>query len=147
MGISRYRSLEDTPYNFTGAAGKVQRVNAGATALENERVGVAHVKILTDATTIAVDASLGDLFTVILGGNRTMGAPTNPVNGQKIMFKIEQDGTGSRTLSWNAIFRFSTDIPAPTITTASGDYDYVGFIYNSTDTKWDCIALVQGFAS
>src|SRR5512142_3555486 len=33
------------------------------------------VVALTDATTIAVDASLGNDFSVTLGGNRTLGAP------------------------------------------------------------------------
>lgn len=100
---------------------------------------------LTDAATIAVDAARGNTFRVTLGGNRAMGAPTNPLKNQKIIFKIYQDGTGSRTLTWNAIFRFSTDIPSPTLSTAAGALDYVGFIYNEADNKWDCIALVQGF--
>ena len=39
---------------------------------------------LTDAATIATDASLGNLFRVTLGGNRTLGNPTNPVDGQKV---------------------------------------------------------------
>lgn len=100
---------------------------------------------LTDAATIAVDASLGNLFTVTLGGNRTLGAPTNPKQGQVIIFRITQDGTGSRTLAYNAIYRFSTDIPSPTLSTGGGDVDYLGFIYNEADTKWDCIGKVFGF--
>jgi len=100
---------------------------------------------LTDAATIAVDASLGNLFRVTLGGNRTMGAPTNPHDGQMIMFRIKQDVTGTRTLAWNAIYRFPAAIPSPTITPTGGRFDYIGFIYNGTDTKWDCIALVQDY--
>lgn len=100
---------------------------------------------LTEAATINLDASAGNTFTVTLTGNRTMGAPSNPTRNQKIIFRITQDGTGSRTLTWNAIYRFSTDIPSPTLSTGAGDIDYIGFIYNQQDTKWDCIALVQGF--
>lgn len=100
---------------------------------------------LTDAATIAVDASLGNLFTVTLGGNRTLGAPTNPKMGQMIVFRFTQDGTGTRTLAYNAIYRFSTDIPSPTLSTGGGDVDYLGFIYNDADTKWDCIGKVFGF--
>lgn len=55
---------------------------------------------LTDAATIAVDASLGDHAEVTLGGNRAIGTPTNPVDGQEITFSILQDGTGGRTLTW-----------------------------------------------
>jgi len=100
---------------------------------------------LTDAATISVDASKGNLFTVTLGGNRTLGAPTNPKKGQMIVFRITQDGTGSRTLAYNAIYRFSTDIPSPTLSTGGGDVDYLGFIYNDADSKWDCIGKVFGF--
>lgn len=96
---------------------------------------------LTDAATIATDASLGNTFTVTLGGNRTMGAPTNPVNGQRILYRIRQDGTGSRTLGWNAAFRFSTTRPSPTLTTTINRTDYIEFIYNSTDSKWDVINI------
>lgn len=60
---------------------------------------------LTDAATIAVDASKGRAYAVTLAGNRTMGAPTNPRTGQRISFEIIQDGTGGRTLAWNAAFK------------------------------------------
>ena len=36
---------------------------------------------LTDAATIATDANLSNTFTVTLGGNRTLGNPTNMTNG------------------------------------------------------------------
>jgi hypothetical protein len=100
---------------------------------------------LTDAATIALDASLGKEFTVTLGGNRTLGAPTNPTDGQKIIVRVKQDGTGSRTLAYNAIYRFSTDVPSPTLTTTAAKTDYLGFIYNATDSKWDCLAVNKGF--
>lgn len=100
---------------------------------------------LTDAATISVDASMGNLFTVTLGGNRTLGAPTNGKQGQMIVFRIAQDATGSRTLAFNSVYRFSTDIPSPTLSTAANAIDYLGFIYNEADSKWDCIGKVFGF--
>ena len=100
---------------------------------------------LTDAATITVNAASGDLQTVTLGGNRTMAAPTNPVNGQMLMFKLKQDATGSRTVTWNAIYQFTTDLPSPTLSTAANISDYVGFIYDSVSTKWNCIAYALGY--
>lgn len=100
---------------------------------------------LTDAATITVNAAAGDLQTVTLGGNRTMAAPTNPVNGQMLMFKLKQDATGSRTVTWNAIYQFTTDLPSPTLSTAANISDYVGFIYDSVSTKWNCIAYALGY--
>lgn len=100
---------------------------------------------LTDAATIAVDASLGNHFRVTLGGNRTLGAPTNPLDGQKVIFEIIQDGSGSRTLAYNAVFVFSTDIPVPVLSIAASARDFLGFVYNSTSAKWYLLAVVKGF--
>lgn len=102
------------------------------------------VVTLTDAATIATDASLGDVFTVTLGGNRTLGAPTNPTNGQKCIWRIRQDATGSRTLAYNAAFRFSTSVTSPTLSLTAAKTDYIGAIYNSTDSKWDVVAVDLG---
>jgi hypothetical protein len=62
---------------------------------------------LTDAATIAVDFETGRNFTVTLGGNRTLGNPTNVQAGDSGVIYVIQDGTGSRTLAyasnWKAI--------------------------------------------
>ena len=100
---------------------------------------VAAVVALTDGATIATDASQGNTFSVTLGGNRTMANPTNPASGQKIVYRIRQDGTGSRTLSWGSAFRFAGGT-APTLTATANKTDYIGFVYHATDGKWDCIA-------
>ncbi len=57
------------------------------------------IDALTDASTIAVDMSVGNNFSVTLGGNRTLGNPTNLTAGQSGVIFITQDGTGSRTLT------------------------------------------------
>jgi len=100
---------------------------------------------LVDAATIVVDASLGQVFEITLGGNRVMGNPSNAVDGRKIIFRVYQDGTGGRTLSWDTNYRFSTDLPQPTLSTAIGALDYFGFMYNGTASKWDYLAEVKGF--
>lgn len=103
---------------------------------------------LTDATTILVDASKGSLFTVTLGGNRTMGVPSNPTEGQMILFRIKQDTTGSRLIStWTATngYKFGATVAQPVLSTAASAVDYVGFIYNSTNNIWHCLAYALGF--
>jgi len=60
---------------------------------------------LTDAATIAVNAALGNVATVTLGGARTMGAATGMIVGQLLLFIVIQDGTGGRTLN------FATNYP------------------------------------
>jgi hypothetical protein len=104
------------------------------------------VTVLTDAATITSNCDTTDIGTVVLAGNRTLGAPSgNPQNGQRIQYRVRQDATGSRTLGYNAIFRFGTDVTSPTLTTAAAKTDYLLFEYNSTDARWDCISVVKGY--
>lgn len=100
---------------------------------------------LVDGPTITTDVSTGDIFAVTLGGNRTLGAPINPTSGQRIMWRFRQDSTGSRTLAFDAIFRFSSDIPSPTLSAGPHAVDYMGCIYNRDDNRWDVLAIAQGY--
>lgn len=103
---------------------------------------------LTDAATIAVDAAAGTLLRVTLTASRTMGVPSNPKDGQLIMFEITQGGTGSYTITWTSGaggYLFGTALPAPTLGTAVGAYDYVGFRYKASANRWVCLAALGGF--
>lgn len=102
---------------------------------------------LTDAATITVDASQSNHFRVTLAAaGRTMANPTNLTDGQKILFEIIQDGTGSRTITtWSSTYAFGTDVPSPTLTTTASKRDFIGFVYNSTAAKLYCIAFVRGY--
>jgi hypothetical protein len=88
---------------------------------------------LTDEATITWDAETQDVAKVTLAGNRTLSAPTNGTNGQFISILVIQDGTGSRTLTWNAVYEFKDDT-APTLTTTASKGDVFVFRYNGS--KW-----------
>ena len=89
---------------------------------------------LTDGATISWDVSTSPVAKVTLGGNRTISAPSNSAGaGQFISLLVIQDGTGSRTLTWNAVYEFASDT-APTLTTTGGKGDLFVFRYNGT--KW-----------
>ena len=77
---------------------------------------------LSDGATIAVDLSSGINFSVTLGGNRTLGNPTNAKAGQMGRIRVVQDGTGSRTLAFGANYEFVGG-SAPTISTGAADED------------------------
>jgi hypothetical protein len=101
--------------------------------------------VLTDGATITPDADVTDIGKVTIAGNRTMAAPSGtPVAGQKLILRVKQDATGSRTMTWNSIYRFAGG-SAPALTTTASKTDYLGFIYNSDDTKWDCLAFKANF--
>ncbi len=113
--------------------------------LTNKRI-TKRVVALTDGATITPDADVTDMGTVTIAANRTMAAPTGtPTGGQQLMLRIKQDGTGNRTITWNAIYRFSTDVPNPTLSTAATKTDYIGFQYNAADSTWDCLAVARGY--
>ena len=102
--------------------------------------------VLTDGATPALDASLGNYFTLAAAGNRTIAVPSNATNGQKIIIRHLASG-GARTLALNTGaggFRFGEDITALTETT-SGKTDYIGAIYSSIDSFWDVVGYMKGF--
>ena len=88
---------------------------------------------LTDQATVTWDASTQDVCKLTLGGNRTMAAPTNNTTGQFISILVIQDGTGSRTITCNAVYEFASDT-APTLTTTANLGDVFVFRYNGS--KW-----------
>jgi hypothetical protein len=88
---------------------------------------------LTDGSSITWNAATQDVAKVTLAGNRTLGAASNGTTGQFISLLIIQDGTGSRTLTWNAAYEFASDT-APTLTTTANLGDVFVFRYNGS--KW-----------
>lgn len=119
------------------------RTNLGAAA---QTPLVETVSTLTDGATPALDASLGNIFVLVAAGDRTIAVPTNATSGQKIVIRHNASG-GARTLALNTGangFRFGSDITALT-QTVSAKTDYIGCIWNSTDSKWDVVAYTKGF--
>ena len=88
---------------------------------------------LTDGATVTWDMSTQSVCKLTLGGNRTISAPTNGSTGQFASILVIQDGTGSRSLTWNAAYEFASDT-APTLTTTASLGDLFTFRYNGT--KW-----------
>ena len=88
-------------------------------------------QLLTDGATINWDVSLGSVATVTLGGNRVIAAPTNLKIGTYILHII-QDGTGSRTVTWNSVFKWPAGI-APVLTTTGNRRDLFSFVCDGTN--------------
>jgi hypothetical protein len=108
------------------------------------------VVTLTDAATIALDASQGNDFRVTLAGNRTLDAPawsapgTIP-DGLTIFVTPTQDVTGSRTLAYDAVYNFGTVGP-PTLTTTPDKSDILTFKYYASPGEWRYVgAQIAGF--
>ncbi len=102
------------------------------------------VVVLTDAATIATDASLGNVGDVTLTASRTMGAPTHPTDGQRFLWRIKQGGSGSYTITWDSAFDWGTG-GAPTLSTTVGKTDLCGGLYNAASAKWQMVPAALGF--
>ena len=70
--------------------------------------------------------------TLTLTGNTTFDAPTQMVDGAFYSLIIIQDGTGSRTASWNTVFKWAA-ATAPTLTTTASAKDI--FVWRSDGTN------------
>ena len=92
-----------------------------------------HITTLTDAATVALDFNDANMFMVTLGGNRTLAAPSNATAGQVGSIYVIQDGTGSRTLSYNTAWRFPAG-SVPVATTTASAVDLVVFNTRSATT-------------
>lgn len=90
---------------------------------------------LSDGTNIATNASAGNIFTVTLGGDRTLSNPTNLTDGMLLEWLIKQDGTGSRLLSYGSKFVWLATGTAPTLLTAPGSVDRILAVYIAADDK------------
>lgn len=106
------------------------------TSLINQGIAVAATSVagkytLIDGAVLLWDVTLGDVAQVTLGGNRTMSAPLHLVRGTYILH-VYQDSTGSRTITWNSVFKWVGGV-APVLTTTASAHDIFTFISDGTN--------------
>ena len=137
--------------SFTGAVGEVtvdttkdtmvvhDNSQAGGYAMANLKTAHEFTETqnfnattLTDASTISWDASANQVTSVTLGGNRTLGAASNQIDGGVYVISIIQDGTGSRTVTFNSNYKFVNGT-TPTLSTAANARDVLVFVSNGTN--------------
>ena len=83
------------------------------------------------STSDTIDWGAGQKQKSTLTGNctYTFTAPDGPCN---VMFKLIQDGTGSRTVTWPNTVKWPA-ATAPTLTTSANGVDIVAFYYDGTN--------------
>jgi len=121
---------EDNVKKFETASGGVSLTGGAA----------ANITALSDGSTITIDMATACHHSVTLGGNRTFAAPSNQVVGQAGSIFITQDGTGSRTASFNSAFKFAGGT-APTLSTAAGAVDRIDYIILSSNAIHCAVSL------
>ena len=95
---------------------------------------------VADTATLTPNISADDQFNITAQAQAlTVAAPTGtPVDGNKLIIRILDNGT-SRAITWNATYT-AIGTTLPTATTIN-KMVYVGCIYNSTNTRWDVVAV------
>ena len=133
-------------FNETGT-GNLQLQLGGSTKFEVASGGVSltggaasNITALSDGATITIDMATACHHSVTLGGNRTFAAPSNQVVGQSGSIFITQDGTGSRTASFNSAFKFASGV-APTLSTAANAIDRIDYIIKSSNVIQCAVSL------
>jgi hypothetical protein len=94
--------------------------------------------------TVDIDWNEGNTQHITLTGNITTLNFNNGVVGRRYTLILKQGGSGGYTVSWPATVRWSGG-NAPILTVTVGKTDYIGFIYNSVDSKYDGIAQILNF--
>jgi hypothetical protein len=122
--VSHSHAIADVSGLQTALDGKAS-MNAANTFTKHQGFGLA---TLTDAATISWDVSNAQAAKVTLGGNRTLGAPTNAIEGFTYILIVKQDATGGRTLAFDASILWP-DGEAPVIATGAGKKTILTFIY------------------
>ena len=124
--------------NNANATGGFATINGTAT-FTNKRIDPRTSSSASTAT-LTPDISSFDQYNLTAQAvGLTVAAPTGtPVDGNRLIIRILDNGTG-QTISWNATYTV-IGVTLPTTTTAN-KMVYVGCIYNSTNTRWDVVAV------
>jgi hypothetical protein len=124
--------------NNTNATGGFTTIDGTAT-LTNKRINPRTSSSASTAT-LTPDISANDQYNLTAQAvGLTVAAPTGtPVDGNRLTIRILDNGT-AQTISWNATYTV-IGVTLPTTTTAN-KMVYVGCIYNSTNTRWDVVAV------
>jgi hypothetical protein len=122
----------------TNAAGGFTTIDGTAT-LTNKRINPRTLSTASTAT-LTPDISLYDQYNLTAQASiLTVAAPIGtPVDGNKLIIRILNPGTGY-SITWNATYTvIGTTLPA---SMPPAKMIYVGCIYNSTNTRWDVVAV------
>jgi hypothetical protein len=132
-----------------GATGQTGPQGATGVAGPTGPTGYAIPRVTTVATgsAPAINADTTDIYSITaLDGTADFGLTTGtPVDGQKLIVRIKNDGT-AHALTWNGgTAGYTAGGVALPLTLSTGKTLTVGFMYNTANSfnKWMCLASAQ----
>ena len=115
--------------NITLTPSGTGQINLGLTSLSTYKETIYAGG--SQASAYTPNYSNGSVHTVTLTGNVTFAAPTNMPAGSSLTLILTQDGTGSRTGTWNASYKWMGG--TPTLSTTATAIDVVNVFYDGTN--------------
>lgn len=103
--------------------------------------------VSSSSNAMTIDCTLGNHVNTTLTENTTLtlSNPSPAGNRCCVVWKITQDGTGSRTVTWPAAVKWAS-ATAPTLTTTAAGVDIITLIYDATAALWYGGAFGKAFA-
>lgn len=145
LGLGSAATQSSSAFDASGAASAAQAASVPKAGGTMAGWLTPAVQALTFGSTIAIDTSKGNVFSLTLTASTgTLSAPTNPTNGQHVLVIVTQGTGGNFTLAYDAAYDFGT-VGRPTLSTAAGKVDVLGFVYWSALSKWLCVGAAMGF--
>jgi hypothetical protein len=145
LGLGSAAVQPASAFDQAGAAAAAQAASVPIGSAPNGAVIPKVVALAQSAGNVPVDASQGNIFDLTLTASGwTIASPTSPENGQHILFRLLEDGTGGWTPSWGAAYDFG-DAGVPALNTAAGKGNAVGFQYWAAISKWIYLGTGTGY--
>lgn len=111
----------------------------------NKRI-TPRIATTTSTVTLTINSDTTDQYNVTaLSNGMTITAPTGtPTNGQKLIIRIKDNGTG-RALTWatgssNTFRVIGNTLPTSTVANKT---IYIGCVYNTEEVRWDVVAVAE----
>lgn len=119
---------------------------AGVETLTNKRV-VPRVVEEADGVTVVPttdNAEISYQSNTQPAGTLTINADKGvPADGQQWTLKIRSKNV--QTYSWDSMYVGGSSVKLPTTTSGGGKIDYITFVYDAENSKWDCIQVMAGY--
>lgn len=127
--------------NGSGVLGWVTTIIPSNVTIFTAGVQTTPVAPVFSATAMTVDCSKSNVFKTVFTANVTV-APTfsNPGDGQSINWRITQDGTGSRTMTWPTSFKWPGGVKG-VLSTGASAVDLLVATYFADTGFWEANLL------
>ena len=124
------------------SAGAIVELRITADIINQFQTNKGVATVYTSTTSLTPNAATDkEIYINALAGNLTVNNPTGtPNDGQRLIIRIKDNGT-AQTISWGTAYA-SVGATLPT-TTVAGKWVYIGLIYNSNTSTFDCVAVAQ----